>query len=109
MHTTDLHEYVEWGGRTWDEQVTAGLDWLGDVDGLRILDIGTRHGGMAILLATRGGLVTGLDITDETFDAARTRAAAHGVADRVKFQTYSGRLEDLPRDTTSSSRRARWC
>ncbi len=52
------------GGRTWDEQVTAGLDWLGDIDGLRILDIGTRHGGMAILLATRGGLVTGLDITD---------------------------------------------
>ena len=96
MSSKELHQFVEWGGRAWEEQVTAGLEWLGDLNGLRILEIGTRHGGMATFFAMRGALVTGLDVTDETFEAARTRTAALGVADRVDFRTYSGRLEDLP-------------
>lgn len=96
MNDLDTRQFIEWGGHAWEEQVEAGLDWLGDVDGLRILEIGTRHGGMATLFATRGALVTALDISDETFDAARARTAALGVSDRVDFRTYSGRPADLP-------------
>jgi SAM-dependent methyltransferase len=91
-----LHSFVEWGGPAWERQVEVGIAWLGDVAKLRLLEIGTRHGGMATYFAKRGAEVTALDITDETFEAARALARAHGVADRVDFRTYSGDPEDLP-------------
>jgi SAM-dependent methyltransferase len=93
---TELAGFVEWGGRAWQQQVAAGLSWLGDLGGLRVLEVGTRHGGMATLFAIRGAHVTALDITDETFEAAEARARAHGVGDRVEFLTYSGMPSDLP-------------
>ena len=38
----ELADFVDWGGGTWVRQVAAGLEWLGPVAGLRVLDIGTR-------------------------------------------------------------------
>jgi SAM-dependent methyltransferase len=55
------------------------LDRLGDIAGLRLLDIGTGSGGsVAIPAALRGAEVVGSDITDAWFDAARRRAAEAG-------------------------------
>jgi SAM-dependent methyltransferase len=92
----ELAGFVDWGGPTWLRQVAAGLEWLGPVTDLRVLDIGTRNGGMATYFAVRGALVTAIDVSDETFAVARARSRDHGVADRVDFRTYSGRAEDLP-------------
>jgi 2-polyprenyl-3-methyl-5-hydroxy-6-metoxy-1,4-benzoquinol methylase len=85
-----LTSFVEWGGPTWADQVQRGLDWLGDVDGLRVLEIGTRYGGMATLLARRGARVTALDITSETFEVARETSERHGVGTRISYEVYSG-------------------
>jgi SAM-dependent methyltransferase len=92
----DVTSFVEWGGQAWERQVAAGMDWLGAVDGLRLLEIGTRFGGMAIWFAIHGAHVTALDVTDVTFADARRRAESEGVADRIEFLTYSGRPHDLP-------------
>ena len=96
MNADALREFVEWGGSAWEEQVEAGIRWLGDLDGLRVLDVGTRRGGMAMYFATQGAQVTALDISSETFNDARARARERGVEDKVEFREYSGLLEDLP-------------
>lgn len=93
---SDVNSFVEWGGRAWSRQVAVGINWLGAVDGLRLLEIGTRFGGMAVWFAIHGAHVTALDVTDVTFADARRRARSNGVADRIEFLTYSGQPHDLP-------------
>jgi len=64
------------------ERVIA--EFLGPLDGLRVLDVGTGTGRAAIALAKRGARVTGVDASREMLDVARTRASAAGV--EVRFQ-----------------------
>jgi SAM-dependent methyltransferase len=60
------------------ERVLA--DFLGDVTGLRILDVATGTGRAALALAKRGARVTGVDASTEMLRVARTRAADAGVS-----------------------------
>ena len=46
---------------------------------LRILDIGCGGGLLAEPMARLGGIVTGIDVTSEAIDAARTHAKASGM------------------------------
>ena len=55
------------------ERVLA--EFLGDVSGRSVLDMGTGTGRAAIALARRGALVTGVDASREMLSVARTRAA----------------------------------
>lgn len=69
----------------------ADLQLLGDVQGLRILDVGCGGGQNCIALARRKAIVTGLDISDAQLEAAANHAAGAGVA-----ATYvHGTAEDL--------------
>ena len=55
--------------------------------GLRVLDIGCGWGGMALTLARdHGAIVTGVTLSEEQLREARARAAAEGLADRVRFE-----------------------
>jgi SAM-dependent methyltransferase len=58
---------------------------LGDVDGVRILDVGCGMGENAVLLASRGALVTGVDVSAKSIDAARRLANATPLARRPEF------------------------
>lgn len=51
--------------------------------GMRVLDLGTGSGILAIPSARLGGEVTALDISDVAVEVARDNVAANGVADRV--------------------------
>ncbi|HXP31773.1 MAG TPA: cyclopropane-fatty-acyl-phospholipid synthase family protein [Stellaceae bacterium] len=54
--------------------------------GLRVLDIGSGWGGLALSLAKECDVeVTGLTLSTEQLQVARHRAAAAGLADRVRF------------------------
>jgi ubiquinone/menaquinone biosynthesis C-methylase UbiE len=60
------------------ERVLAGF--LGDIAGLRVLDMATGTGRAALALAKRGARVTGLDASAEMLGVARRRASEAGLA-----------------------------
>jgi SAM-dependent methyltransferase len=59
------------------ERVLA--EFLGEIQGRAVLDVGTGTGRAAIALARRGARVTGLDASQEMLAVAMRRAAAAGV------------------------------
>ncbi len=63
--------------------------------GVRILDIGSGWGGLALYLARmcQGAEVTGLTLSEEQLKIARGRAAAAGLGDRVRFELRDYREE----------------
>lgn len=62
--------------------------------GQRVLDIGSGWGGLALHLAQEHGVdVTGLTLSVEQQKAATERAAAAGLADRVRFRLQDYRQE----------------
>jgi ubiquinone/menaquinone biosynthesis C-methylase UbiE len=67
------------------------LRLLGDVAGLRILEVGCGGGQCAIAFALQGATVAGLDLSDAQLAFARTLAAAEG----VDISFVQGSAEDL--------------
>ena len=65
-----------------------------------MLDVATGTGNAAIAAAAAGGLVTGLDLTPELFDAARRRAQAGG----WEIEWIAGDAESLPFEDGSFDR-----
>jgi cyclopropane-fatty-acyl-phospholipid synthase len=62
--------------------------------GQKVLDIGSGWGGLAIYLAAESGVeVTGLTLSEEQLKASQRRAAAAGLADRVRFYLRDYREE----------------
>jgi cyclopropane-fatty-acyl-phospholipid synthase len=62
--------------------------------GQKVLDIGCGWGGMALYLASECGVeVTGLTLSEEQHRVAQRRAAAAGLADRVRFHLRDYREE----------------
>lgn len=59
--------------------------WLHVEPGARVLDVGCGVGRWSALLAGRGAIVTGVDLSDTMIDEARRRADASGVGDRCRF------------------------
>lgn len=97
LNLHELEAHVEWGGPTWVDQVRRGLEWLGPLDGLRILEVGAREGGMSLLFARMGATVVGVDIDEQALSVARDRARSAGITDRARFELRSGAPDDLPR------------
>ena len=70
-----------------------------DRPGLAVLDIGSGWGGLALTLAREyGARVTGITLSTEQLTEARARAAAEGLADRVRFELVDYRALAEPFD-----------
>jgi cyclopropane-fatty-acyl-phospholipid synthase len=62
--------------------------------GMKVLDLGSGWGGLALYLASECGVdVTGLTLSTEQLKVAQRRAAAAGLADRVRFHLRDYREE----------------
>lgn len=72
------------------EQRLALQPWLKVGAGTRVLDVGCGVGRWSRLLAARGAVVTGVDLSPTMIAQAQHRAAVEGVADRCRF-----RVQDL--------------
>ncbi len=68
------------GRMLFEDQERVLGEFLGDVSGLRILDMATGTGRAALALARRGAIVTGVDASREMLSVARQRALDLGVA-----------------------------
>jgi len=67
--------------------------------GMRVLDIGSGWGGLAIELARNYGVeVTGVTLSRDQYEVSTKRAEAAGVADRVEFKLLDYRLAKGPYD-----------
>ena len=62
------------------------LNYLGDVKGKQILDIGCGVGRISHLLVEKGASVTGYDISPEAIDLANKYANQLGVSSKCKFE-----------------------
>lgn len=69
---------------------------LGDPAGLDVLDVGCGTGENAILLASRGARVTGVDVSARSIEAARRRAAATAPPIAPRFVCAPLESADLP-------------
>ncbi len=70
-----------------------------DRPGLRVLDIGSGWGGLALYLAAEtGAQVTGITLSEEQLLFAKERAEHAGLADKVSFHLRDYREEDATYD-----------
>jgi MPBQ/MSBQ methyltransferase len=70
------------------------LDRLGVAPGTRLLDVGCGIGGASRMAAMAGAAVTGIDLTPEYVETARTLSDRVGLGDRTAFVTTAG--ESMP-------------
>ena len=93
--------YFPTGQETLDEAQVAkkrhiAAKLLLDRPGLRVLDIGSGWGGMALTLARdHGARVLGVTLSKEQLARARQRAAQAGLSDRVQFELLDYRDPNL--------------
>jgi 2-polyprenyl-3-methyl-5-hydroxy-6-metoxy-1,4-benzoquinol methylase len=66
-------------------QRRALAPWLAVRAGTRVLDVGCGVGRWSCLLAARGALVTGVDLSRTMIEQAQRRAQARGLSDRCRF------------------------
>lgn len=62
------------------------MNWLGDVRGLRVLDLGCGAGEAAVYFALRGAEVTAVDLSADMLEVARRVARRYGVTVRCRQQ-----------------------
>ncbi|HEX5473903.1 MAG TPA: methyltransferase domain-containing protein [Vicinamibacterales bacterium] len=72
---------------------------LGDVRGRVVLDFGCGSGANSMLLAGRGALVIGVDISDDLLQLARRRLAINGAGEDCRFVVGSAHDLPLPDDS----------
>jgi SAM-dependent methyltransferase len=77
-----------------DSTMIGIADFLGDLRGRDVLELGNGMGEMTTLLARSGARVTAIDISPASTAVARRRAELHGVADAIDFVIGAG--EQLP-------------
>lgn len=63
-----------------DSQAEVLAEFVGDVTGRPVVDVGTGTGRAALALARRGARVTGVDASPEMLRVARDRASAAGLS-----------------------------
>jgi SAM-dependent methyltransferase len=68
------------------EQRLALGPWLTVDAGTRVLDVGCGIGRWSRLLAARGAVVTGVDLSPTMIAQAKQRAAIEGIAERCRFE-----------------------
>jgi SAM-dependent methyltransferase len=96
-----LGYFTEWGGAAWRAMVRLGVtEFLGPtLDGLHVLEIGSRHGRMSCLFGLMGAQVLGIDRYQSFVESAQEEARRLGVTSRVQFARTAGDFQDLPTGT----------
>ncbi len=75
------------------------LPEMGDLEGKRVLELGTGTGGTATLLAKKGATVVGIDLLSFRLNEAWERVIHHDVSDSVDFSLMDATQLAFPDNT----------
>jgi SAM-dependent methyltransferase len=110
MNTSDgslghLAYFTEWGGKRWEYFVRKTVEYIGSagrLDGLDVLEIGTRYGKLSLLFSILGANVTGIDISENAIAVAKQETtewlSEHSAelperTGDLRFLVYDGNLD----------------
>jgi SAM-dependent methyltransferase len=79
-----------------DALLPGVVEFLGDLEGKRVVEYGCGLGKLTVLLARSGAQVSAFDLSEGSVEVARKRAVMVGVEDRITFSVAPG--EYLPYD-----------
>jgi len=65
------------------------IQLLGNLDNKRVLELGCGTGWLSVILAKRGAMVYGIDISPESVRLAKYNAHIHGVSEKTNFRVMS--------------------
>jgi SAM-dependent methyltransferase len=71
-------------GRDLGRSLEVAFEWLGDLRGKRVLELGCGPGDYTVMMARRGARVTAIDIASAGLDITRQRAQCSGVSSGVR-------------------------
>jgi SAM-dependent methyltransferase len=77
-----------------DKLLPGVAEFLGDLEGKRVVEYGCGLGKITVLLARGGAQVSAFDISEQSVDYARRRAHEVGVESQIEFAVAPG--ESLP-------------
>jgi SAM-dependent methyltransferase len=89
--------YVTVTGDNLDPATAAALALVGDVKGMRVLDLATGAGRVARALAQRGATVVALDVAARLLELAARREADEPL--RISYQQITALADALPGET----------
>jgi len=75
---------------------TYAVMGLGDIKGKMVLDFGCGTGWFSVILAKRGAVVEGIDISSTAIEIAKKRAVVNKVTNAVEFKVMSSYKLDYP-------------
>ena len=74
----------------------ASVHELGDIRGKQVLDMGCGDGWLSVILAKRGGVISGYDISPGAIDIAKQRAEQNKVVGLTHFKVASAYATEYP-------------
>ena len=80
-----LRDIIEWDVASWKRALGLWDALVPDLHGARVLDIGSRHGGLALYFALKGCHVVASDVSGPS-RRARHLHARYGVSDRIVYE-----------------------
>lgn len=86
---------VEWDVATWKQALPFWERCAGDLTGAKVLDIGSRHGGLSLYFALRGCRVVCSDLQGPTKDAMALHKR-YNVSDQVCYRRIDATGIDAP-------------
>ncbi len=90
-----IREVIEWDVGSWKRALPLWERWAGDLTGARVLDIGSRNGGLSLYFALRGCKVVCSDRNGPP-EKAMTLHRKHGVCQNMCYRTIDATQIDCP-------------
>ena len=105
----DLSHFVEWRPYLWAGPVARALEFLGDLQGKRVLEVGGRSGRMSCLFSLLGAETTMIEKAN--LSAARAEVEKWGLADRVRLIQSPDGFQEVAGETFDAifTKSVLWC
>jgi len=89
----NLNYFTQWGGRAWAHLCRHAIQYLDDLHGKTLLEIGPHYGRMSVCFALLGAKVIGIETSAADLKEAEAEARRWGVEANVSFVHYDGDLD----------------